>query len=83
MDTYKPFDIEVKRFHVPFKIVGNCPECGDDFEVNYEQDYLSYPTVNAEMPLDLYHYSEKKGEDCEFTVKVRLMLSMVIMETVK
>jgi hypothetical protein len=38
-------EIDVKRFYFNGKLKIKCPECGHEFERDFNDDYLSYPKV--------------------------------------
>lgn len=39
------FQIDVKRFYLPFIIETNCPECGELHEHDLTEYYLAYPRI--------------------------------------
>lgn len=69
------FDIDVKRFYTPFHVEDTCPECGHNATWGPDQDYLSYPTVNA--PFDLTMYCTECDHNWEHRVILRVTLETV------
>lgn len=53
------FEIEVKRFRVPFRIWDDCPTCGAETESGETAHYFSYPWVGEPEPVRFC------CEDCE------------------
>jgi len=52
--TKEPFQFEAKRFNFPCVITSKCPECGEKNEQDLNDDYLSYPMINAEQGVGFY-----------------------------
>lgn len=73
-----PFEIEVKRFYIPFRIVGKCPVCGGDFERDISHDYFSNPIANAWSKEYMYHYNEETEEECEFELDIFLSVDLEV-----
>ena len=69
---YKLFEIEVKRFYIPFSVETNCPRCNTVQTQNLEVDYLSYPTVGNPIDLDFYCGACEH----EFSEKVKLEINL-------
>lgn len=65
------FECEVKRFYLPAKVETECPKCGAKVEMDYEQDYLSYPPINKTFDETFYCENEH-----EFEVPLRLKLTL-------
>jgi hypothetical protein len=43
-----PFVIDTKRFHLPYTLTVECPECGVTVKHNMAEDhYLGYPTAGV------------------------------------
>jgi hypothetical protein len=61
MEEGKRFEIEVKRFYVPFAIAYTCPHCGRARPKEKHRDYLSYPTANA-IDWQTWECYEEDGE---------------------
>ncbi len=74
------FEIEVKRFYIPFTIHSNCPRCDRPHSVDLEDQYLSYPVVGE--PVEVYFGCEEgdcydDGPEWEVKVIVSLDLGLV------
>jgi hypothetical protein len=73
--TYRknPFEIEVKRFHVPgAKIEDDCPKCKEKVTVDLAREYISFPTANAVNKVHFYC-----GEcDSEWDVKIHIEVTL-------
>jgi len=54
--TKNTFEIDVKRFYIPFLITEDCPSCGRNNEVDFTTNYLSYPTVSEPIKVNFYCY---------------------------
>lgn len=65
-------EIEVKRFYIPHTIKVKCPNCGADVEFLGDDDYLSYPTLNAEN--NVYTCCTKCGSDLQMSVKIGMTI---------
>ncbi len=76
----KGYELEVKRFCVPgYVLKTKCPECDADFERDYGEDYLSYPTIGAPFTETLYCYAQfEDGESCDHEWDVELCLSLTM-----
>lgn len=46
-DVGEPFESGVKRFYLRASIESACPECGESVKQDFEDEYLSYPVLNA------------------------------------
>lgn len=77
-DENDPFEIEVKRFYLPAKLKGTCPVCGEEFERDFSEQYLSNPVANEVEDVTIYH--ETDGGECEFEVGLRLNINLEIVE---
>ncbi len=47
-------EIEVKRFSLPIVIKVNCPKCETLNEYDFNDNYLSYPTLNKPESIEIY-----------------------------
>jgi len=47
-------EVEIKRFHFPISFKIKCAHCGEEIEQDFEEDYLSYPTLNKEEEVGIY-----------------------------
>lgn len=71
------FSIDVKRFHLPgIRVTAKCPECGQESEEDFGDNYLSYP--NAGEPFRHHFYCEgpEGKDDHEFFVDLILKVSV-------
>lgn len=66
------FELDIKRFYFPFVVQGNCPKCGKFFKRDFNEDYISYPTVNEFAVVDFFHYDDESNTECEFELEMRL-----------
>jgi hypothetical protein len=72
-----PKRLDIKRFYLPFAIVGSCPKCGTETERTFERDpdYLSYPPLDAPFPVWLECGACEHEWTVSATLSVRLSLS--------
>lgn len=76
MEKRDPVDIDVKRLYLPgCSISDACPSCGSVVNVDFEQDYLSYPTANVPMWYGFYCHSC----DRDWQRKIMLTLSVELL----
>ena len=75
----KEYEIDVKRFYLPISHTVNCAHCGKELEKEFEWDYLSYPILNASIPVGIYCNDCEK--ESEFDIK--LCLSVEIEDEVR
>lgn len=47
-------ELSIKRFYLPIKIERSCPGCNNECEVDLNDNYLSYPTVNQKEQICFY-----------------------------
>lgn len=64
--------VDVKRFYVPCTARGACPKCQAPFERDFEEHYLSYPTMNSVQIITLY------CEKCEHEWGVPMRLDVTL-----
>lgn len=70
-EDYEGFDIDVKRFYIPFTLQANCPKCERLLESDLSHHrYLSYPLIGEPIEETLYC-----GE-CDEEVFVELVLDL-------
>ncbi len=51
----QPYEVGEKRFYMPGTIIsGSCPKCGEAYEEDLEDNYLSYPTANEPFDQNCY-----------------------------
>ena len=74
------FEIEVKRFYVPFTITDECPKCGMTTECAETSDYFSYPTVGKKEKVSFYctHWEDGEELGCEHEWSRNVILSIDI-----
>ena len=67
--------IEVKRFYLPLELEVKCPECGHIQTKDFENEYLSYPSLGEQE----WHLC-CRNEDCcyEWTVPMKLTIEVEI-----
>jgi hypothetical protein len=66
-----PFAIEIKRFHLPVIIEGNCPKCNAIYKYDlYQAGYLSYPLINVPESFTCYCC------ECNYEWKILLQLNL-------
>lgn len=72
------FDVNVKRFYIPFELSATCPHCEERVTRRLNTDpAIYYPTLGTWKPYTLYHeYEGPEGgyEEHEFAVELRLTL---------
>lgn len=81
-DSYKNFEIDVKRFYIPFKVTIICEGCGEEVTRDFGDDYISYPQLGDSFEEYIYHWEKSNGEECdtETLVKLKLDLNLSIEE---
>lgn len=74
----KGTEIEVKRFYMPGVILSSkCPKCGENVEIDMDDEYISYPQV-GENVVEFYHEcNEEDGLTEEWDVEFNLSISVV------
>lgn len=75
------WELEVKRFCVPGTVLKTtCPKCGGAYKVDFDEDYLSYPTVGKPFKERFYCYAptDDVGGVCEHEWEVLLQLDVVL-----
>lgn len=76
--------LDVKRFYLPgFTIRGTCPRCGEVVESDMGEEYLSFPSTDADTVYTLRHEADRadgKYEEHTWDVKVRLVVQLVAVE---
>jgi hypothetical protein len=74
-----PFQIEDKRFYLPFKIEAVCPYCSKTCTMDLSRDYLSYPYIGKPEPVHFAHETSdptaKYGAH-EWTIEVVLGITL-------
>jgi len=65
-------EIEMKRLHLPLTIKCKCPKCNTIAEHDFEDNYLSYPTVNKEETIAVY------CKQCEDWFQQKIILKIAI-----
>ena len=69
----KPFGCGEKRFYMAgVRIEENCTTCGKPVVMDFDRDYLSYPTFNAPTVVKLY------CEGCDAVTSVTVLLRLTI-----
>ena len=70
------FELDIKRFYMPGTVIRTrCPSCGVDYVKDFDEKYLSYPSVGTPIEIDGY-CSECNHE--WLVCKVQLKLSVEI-----
>lgn len=64
------FEINVKRFYLPFEINWTCPNCKEKGKQDLNHDYLSYPIAGKPFTHTLYCY------DCDHEETVNLHIDL-------
>lgn len=67
-------EIEVKRFYLPIVAKVKCPHCGHENEHDFDDNYLSYPTLNKEEPI--YMCCDKCDGEFEFDIKLKISMDI-------
>lgn len=68
-----------KRTTLPFLVVMNCPECGKEVTRDLSDHYLSYPILNRETEIDMYHGEElEDGSSCEAEWSIPVFLRVTL-----
>jgi len=65
-------EIEVKRFYLPFKEEMKCPDCGTLCEVDFNNEYISYPNGKENI-----HFCCPKC-DTEFESKTTIEIVAIV-----
>jgi len=68
------FEIDVKRFYVPLKMVVNCPHCNEEKKIDLSDDYLSYPTINEAEAI--YQCCDHCDKEFEFDATIRMSVDV-------
>ena len=71
-------EIPIKRMYLPYILKGKCPACGEDFERDFNDEYLSHPLFGKQQ-IDMYHES-KNGDYCEFAVGINVDFILELVE---
>ena len=72
----KPFEIDVKRFYLECeKIEWKCTKCNTENVLNLSHDYLSYPTANEQMNIDVI--CEECNTDFEIKSKLNVYIELI------
>jgi len=79
IEIEEEFDLNIKRFYLPFKIEKECPNCKTKCIVDLNMNYLSYPTVNVKK--QQYFYCENCEQ--EFEVDIILKISLDIGDDIR
>lgn len=58
-----------KRFYFDLSIPATCLNCGAGMTHDFSNDYLSYPTINTDIPL--YFHCGSCDKEFETTMQVR------------
>ena len=74
---FKAFEIDCKRFYLPYTIEVACEKCGEKITQDLSQQYLGYPQMGK--PFDHYFWCEEC--DHEFSREMELEISITINET--
>ena len=71
-----PKRMSIKRFFLPFAIVGPCPKCGAEASRDFERepDYLSYPVLDTPFLIWIDCAACKHEWQVTATLTVRLTL---------
>lgn len=82
LSDFKGFQINEKKFKIPYSIDWECPNCGENHSnVLNDDEYLSFPKINAPIKYILYcDECENQGKDCEWKIKIQLNLSIDVID---
>jgi len=69
-----PFQGEKRQFIPGYKLTGPCPNCGADYSRDFEDNYLSYPTINEAMEYDCYCH--KCEHEWAVNIEIRLTVRL-------
>lgn len=72
LKTKKPFSLDVKRLHLPFKMDYVCPECKNENTVDLEHDHLYCSKANKVE----YFYTCCDQCDAELQIPILLKISL-------
>ena len=67
-------ELSAKRFYLPLVIQAKCGECGEVNNVDLDQSYLSYPTLNKYEK----HYVACDACDSEMELNIKLKISIEV-----
>jgi len=65
-----------KRFYFDAQLKMECPNCGEEMERNFNDNYLSYPKVGKKAKMSLYCH----GCDKEFAFPYKVKAIDVVLE---
>jgi len=67
-------NVECKRFYMPgIKVFSVCPKCNEERELDFNNQYLSYPVVNRFQPF--YFYCKPCEENWEEEAMLEIKIS--------
>jgi hypothetical protein len=67
-------NVECKRFYMPgIKVVSVCPKCNEERELDFNDQYLSYPVVNRFQ--NIYFYCEPCEENWDEEIMLEIKIS--------
>lgn len=72
-------EIEVKRFYIPgVTVYSTCPNCMKEHKFDFDNEYISYPVVNAPEKVHFYCTDcDEAGEDVfEWTEELILRMTL-------
>lgn len=70
--------LDIKRFYVPgCTITSKCPKCGETDEMDLEQDYLSYPSLDKPTEV-LFRCASANGCETEWTGLVQVSVEIKV-----
>ena len=64
------FNIDVKRFYMPYSINWECPNCKECYSEDLNEQYLSHPTTGTPIDFDVY------CRKCEHEDKIKVQLDI-------
>lgn len=65
-----PFQGEKRQYIPGYTLIGKCPKCEADYSRDFEDHYLSYPTINEAIEYDCYCHK------CEHEWVAKIKISM-------
>lgn len=75
-DIGKKISLDIKRFYIPgTKIIGNCPECGEYLEKDFDEQYLSYPSISKNNKE--YMYCDECDNEAEIELRLNISLDLI------
>ena len=74
IEIKEQYEIPVKRFYLPLKIIKKCPTCGGDCETDFSSNYLSYPVINKE--LSSYFYCDKCDSEFQYNIELKVSVNV-------